>query len=371
MRSELIIGIDPGTTSAFAALDTKGNVLMIKSGKNQSLNDIISEIAKLGYPIAIGTDKAKTPSSIEKFAAATKSRIVNPKYDLTLSEKNSMVENYNTSNQHEKDALASALHAYKELRVLLSKIEKNTHENSDNRKEIYQSVIFEGKSIRKAIEETMQLPEPIIEHKSAPTPQQPIDPKEMRYMKRENQILRSYNEKLLNRMQLLRKEKIVIIKEKKDNDSQRMLSNLKKVIFGEKKINENLRDQNHKLIDILIESHKPGRILAKKLRTLGWDEFNRMQRTLRIKEGDVLFVNNVAEFSQRTLDYLNGKISVVLTHSNLKAEKYMPFTLINAKDCILLQDNKFAVIDHNQMQKEIAKKDILRKVVEEYQAKNR
>ena len=86
----LVVGIDPGTTTAYAVLDLNGNVVSLKSAKNLGINALLAEIIQLGKIVAIGTDKAKIPSLVEDFSAKTGARIIYPKEDLKGEEKKSI-----------------------------------------------------------------------------------------------------------------------------------------------------------------------------------------------------------------------------------------------------------------------------------------
>ena len=57
----LIVGIDPGMTTAYAVLDIEGNFIHSHSSKQFDLNMIISETIRMGKAILVGTDKAKIP----------------------------------------------------------------------------------------------------------------------------------------------------------------------------------------------------------------------------------------------------------------------------------------------------------------------
>src|SRR3989344_1898034 len=108
-RKLLIVGLDPGITTAYAVLDIDGNPLSFSSSKELSLNPLISEITEYGRVIITGTDKQKIPSLIQEFAAKTGSRVLNPKEDLKVQDKKNMTSGFSLKNDHERDALASAL----------------------------------------------------------------------------------------------------------------------------------------------------------------------------------------------------------------------------------------------------------------------
>ena len=123
MKRLIIAGIDPGTTLGYAVLDINKNLIKVTSSKQLDLNRLIYNITSYGKVIAVGTDKKKVPSFVEKFAAKTGAKIVSPREDLKVIDKKDFTENYNLKNNHERDALASALFAWKELRILLKKID--------------------------------------------------------------------------------------------------------------------------------------------------------------------------------------------------------------------------------------------------------
>ena len=120
-RKLLIAGIDPGTTTGYAALDIKGNIVKIGSAKNMGLDALVSELVKHGKILIAGTDKRHSVFA-ERFATKVGAKLIVPKYNLSVSEKNRLTKEFKTKNSHEADALASALYAFKENKPLLKKI---------------------------------------------------------------------------------------------------------------------------------------------------------------------------------------------------------------------------------------------------------
>src|SRR3989338_1965903 len=68
-RKLLIVGIDPGITTAYAVLDIEGKLIKTSSSKEFGLNQIISETTELGKVVLVGTDKSKIPNLVHLFAA--------------------------------------------------------------------------------------------------------------------------------------------------------------------------------------------------------------------------------------------------------------------------------------------------------------
>lgn len=121
----MIIGYDPGTTGALAVLDLKGEVLMLvtlRGGFKQA-----TELLTPFKPIIIASDKPFM-ESVQKLATFFRATAFFPKKDLTLQEKSELTKAYKTVNQHEKDALASALYVYKNYRSTIRKVLAKEHE---------------------------------------------------------------------------------------------------------------------------------------------------------------------------------------------------------------------------------------------------
>ena len=75
----LIVGIDPGITAAYAALNTKGELIKLKSEKHLNLNMIVHELTQAGKIIAVGTDGKYSPKFVEIFCSRLGSKLISPK----------------------------------------------------------------------------------------------------------------------------------------------------------------------------------------------------------------------------------------------------------------------------------------------------
>ena len=117
----LIVGVDPGSTSAVAAVDLDGEIELLESGKNFPPRDIIQRVIKVGKPVVVASDKGKTPSKVEKIANSVGARIFEPKEDLSSDRKKELGKG---ANSHELDAVASAVNARRQLQRDIRKIRK-------------------------------------------------------------------------------------------------------------------------------------------------------------------------------------------------------------------------------------------------------
>ncbi len=133
IERNLIVGIDPGTTTAVALLDLEGNLILTESRKNFSVSGISKFILEQGKPVVIAADTHNVPKFIEKVAANFYARAMFPECQMERKEKNSLVEEYlkkmgmnghKFPNRHEKDALAAAVYAFRRLNPLFNRIEQ-------------------------------------------------------------------------------------------------------------------------------------------------------------------------------------------------------------------------------------------------------
>ena len=153
MSKPLIVGVDIGTTSGLAIYDLDKNLLYTGSRKNFSVSSIIKEIMNYGTPLVIATDKKKIPSKIKKISATFSSKVFGPDHDLTMEEKDRIIR-INIKDAHERDALASALFAFREYEPMFNNINReldvmNMGQHSDRVKEML--ITGKAKNIADAI----------------------------------------------------------------------------------------------------------------------------------------------------------------------------------------------------------------------------
>jgi len=125
-----IVGLDPGTTLGLAILDLDSNAVCLDSYRVHDLKTVINKIFEFGRPLVLATDKVKVPAFIQNLSSKVGLKVVTPKYDLLLKEKNEINRIYGNlaANSHERDALAGAFLAYKSLRFTIEKVRKGAPE---------------------------------------------------------------------------------------------------------------------------------------------------------------------------------------------------------------------------------------------------
>ena len=118
------------------------------------MDSLVSRIIKLGKPVAVGCDVKKAPHFVEKFAVKTRAKLIVPDKNLLQRDKEIMTADWREiiKNNHQRSALASALHAYAVLEPLLIKIRKKLHGDLALFDEVAAKVLTRNVSISKAIE---------------------------------------------------------------------------------------------------------------------------------------------------------------------------------------------------------------------------
>src|SRR3989338_6419099 len=382
----LVVGIDPGTTTAYAVLDLSGNVVSVKSAKNLGINALLAEVMQLGKIVVIGTDKAKIPSLVEDFSAKTGARIVYPKEDLKVEEKKSMVRGFKTENEHQDDALASSLFAFKKIKPVLERIDSYAKENNKEgiKGNIIDLVLTKEVSIREAID--------IIDHS---------DKEETKIIKKvaEEKTLRRSDFMRLHRIAKRYEKEFMLLKKQNDNlksqvsglerkysylDPKSVATKIDKrfqrnILFKEKNIdflekeigrkNEEIRNlygSIRKLNNIL--SGINNLIVLKKLDNLGSTEFNRKQHILNIAKNDILLVDNPNIISNYVVDFLKGKVGIIITRvpASSKIRQKCGITFVNLEGISIEDTNLFAFASKKEIENILKSKDVLRSIVEDY-----
>ena len=134
----LILGIDPGSTVGYAALDLDGNLVKLESLRNCDLNKAVSKINKLGKIVVIGTDVNPVPKFVDKIASNFGAKVIEPRDDLQLKYKKKLTKEFlrdnkiKVKNKHELDALAAALVAFKHYQPLFNRIDNHLNQINKN-----------------------------------------------------------------------------------------------------------------------------------------------------------------------------------------------------------------------------------------------
>jgi hypothetical protein len=111
-RDHVIVGIDPGTTTAAAVVGLDGSVLDVFSTRTEDTAGVIEWLIERGRPLLVAADVTPMPETVEKFRRSFDAAGWTPPTDLPVDEKLHRTRDAEYDNDHERDALAAALFAF-------------------------------------------------------------------------------------------------------------------------------------------------------------------------------------------------------------------------------------------------------------------
>jgi hypothetical protein len=349
MAKPLIVGYDPGTTAALAIVDTGKNVLYLDSKRDFKTKDLLISITKRGNPIIVSGDKKPLPKSVEKLASSLGCKTFEPSGDLSNLEKYDLVREYMeiVEDDHQKDALASALKAYKNYSSLFRKTDRTVSYLglSEFYDKILKSLINNkakniDEAVNLALSSVKNNKERIKEGKKSNIKK--IAPKKLEKLKKrikilesDNKILKNYNEKLKEKLEKVDEK---FSKQKKKNEK----------FYGEKTIEENKR--LHRL-EKELEKRNIAIEKLKTLRKLENEGYVPIISLGPIKPEKIELLNKMLDLEDRVLSTNSFSNLGVLNDYKIKA-----LVVPNIPDKEVLERINFPVID---------RKDLIQKEMEE------
>lgn len=378
----LIVGIDPGVTTAYAVLDIEGNLIELKSSKQLDLKILISEAMKIGRVVLVGTDKFKVPGLVESFATKLGARIISPEYDLKVDEKRQMIQNFSFDDEHQGDALASALFAHKRTKMLLDKIDFFAEENGKYgiKNRVKELVITKEMSIKSAAsmiekkdEEPKIMEKAVVGRQLNKNDFIRLHNKLKRY-EEEIKLMKRHNDNLNNELKKYRKIPSDSSKlQSSKNNSKKLadfresrIKSLENLLKLKEKDVEHMKSVVRRFNNIL--SNINNFYILKKLDTLGIKEFNFKNKILNIQGNDIFLVDNPNIVSNEVVDLLKNKVFIIVYKKPIseKVEGSLPFVFVNAKNLKIDEDRHFGFIEKRNFEMEKGKVDWVKKIVEDY-----
>jgi len=384
-RQPLIVGIDPGTTSAYALLDAKGHVIQVYSSKQLGLNDIIKQVTSFGIPLIVGSDKSKVPELNEKFAVKTGSRIAVLDDDLKLREKKAITKGHVYANAHEMDALASALYAYNRFSSTISKVKRYV---SVNRKDHLLSdfliqVIRDQKPIAHVDADLTQPEEP---HRLEDIPEQCFDHNDYLQLAEKHRRLRRDYHRIYQQYQKLKQR----LRDSEKENTAMKKSQLKDKGISAKKIDRlfSLKEQRLKLYSKTIRqkdsdinslqgefkqaqsalSQMRDVYVLKRLQNFGKREFDKQHRLMRIGKGDILYVEEPQIAHYDVILALTSIVDLVITPAVIdKRLTSLPFHFLNAHRLNITSFGDLLVVQKKELDALRSSKESMREMIKKYQ----
>lgn len=382
----LIAGIDPGTTLGYATIDFEGNVIAVHSEKNLDMNTLISELIGLGKPLIVASDKEYNPDFVDKLAVKLGARVISPDYDLKVNEKREITRGYETKNQHEMDALASAFFAIKKIGPLLKKIGifAEHYKKEGIKQQLIEFVVGKQLSIKDAAEiieepqkEETKIIKEVVEEKRLTEKDFLTLYNKLREAKKDVELLKEQNKKLKNDIATIKSDYGYMLKKISRSQSDKRMGSLldfkeNRIKFLDnqlKKKQEEINSMQDEITTLLyFLSNMNSAFLLKKLDNLGIREFEKKESILNIKEGDILLVKDPDIVSKETINKIKGKVDFVLYKKPVskKIESELPLIFINSNNLPIEENEYFGIINKEEFEKAKNKNSMLNKILEDY-----
>ncbi|MFA4825084.1 MAG: DUF460 domain-containing protein [Methanoregula sp.] len=302
----LIVGIDPGTTTAFAALDLDGNLLHLQSSRQMNMGDVIESLYKVGKPLIIASDVQDMPFSVEKIRRAFSAIAYTPKQDVSVETKLELTAPFSYGNDHERDALSAALDAYRQYRHKFQNLIKRIPPGHDL--DEVRARVIRGQSLEHVLGEMNDVPPPALQREAPPVRVEEKHDERVRMLDGMVKRLRTFVAELqeeckgkdyeIHRLQArIRKvhtsRDAELAKDTEVIKKDAVISSLKKHLRKEERHNRNLAKRLAR-IKQFAELSMDGEVLpVKVMDALTKDSLRKLADDVGIEEGDIVFVTRI------------------------------------------------------------------------------
>jgi len=151
-RDHVIVGIDPGTTTAVALVDVDGETLEVWSSRTIDTSELIEWIIERGRPVVVAADVTPMPNTVEKIRRSFDATDWVPERDLLIDEKQHRTREHGYDNDHQRDALAAALFAFDDYEETIRSVSSEISA-ADDRAEMIARVVAGGESLEAVLAE--------------------------------------------------------------------------------------------------------------------------------------------------------------------------------------------------------------------------
>jgi len=217
-RDHVIVGIDPGTTTAVAVLGLDGDVLDVHSTRTADTADVIEWLVERGRPIVVAADVTPIPETVEQFRRSFDAGGWTPDSDLPVDEKLHRTREYSYDNDHERDALAAALSALDDHEDQFERITRKVPAGMD-REEVIARVVSGEESVEAVLRDLGDDPEPEEEDDGHEEPELSEEERRIRELETQVDRLQEHTDDL--KRQLEEKDDRVVELERELSDSRR------------------------------------------------------------------------------------------------------------------------------------------------------
>jgi hypothetical protein len=353
----LIVGIDPGTTTAVAALDLDGNILHIASSRQMNMGDVVESLFRVGKPLIIASDVQEMPYSVEKIRRAFSAIAYTPKQDVSVETKMELTAPFQYGNDHERDALSAALDAYRQYRHKFQNLQKRIPPGHDL--DEVRARVIRGQALDQVLGD-MNLPTP---EPAVPAPPVQVGEKHDErvrvldgMVKRLRSFIAELQEEVKNRDYEIHRLQARLRKVSATRDAEitkdaeimkrdTVIQSLKKRLRKEERYSRNLSKRLTR-IKTFAELSMEGEVVpVKVMEALTKEGLRRLADDVGIDEGDSIFVNRLDGWGRSVIKDIAGirVKSVVVSAAALAASDPQLMPAFRESNLPLLSDQDAGV----------------------------
>lgn len=405
-RDYIIVGIDPGTTTAVAVLTLEGELRMLHSGRTVSLPDVIEMIAEQGRPLIVASDVFPAPNAVEKIRRAFNAVQGSPEGVLSAGDKIELASPYGYSNNHERDAIAAAVSVHRKNKNKFEQIKKKIPGGMDAEEAI--ALVVRGQSVEAAISGLTRKESKVPEVKAEKTDDEAKRLREvLRKYEESAEEMKRYREELENELgkRDIRIGKLEEFIKRQRTEAYKQFKKEKEIRIREKEIARlrNIVSENEKRISELHERIRKlkhvrkleisGRVLPVKIiSSFTKDSILRTEEQVGIKKDDIVLLRDASgggSVTARMLSELQVRAVIICNDMSHAAEDELfnlGIPVLKAGDVKLQFDpsEELAVINPEDIKNAIetwnkdaegrkmaAKEEWLASLVDEYRSERR
>jgi len=354
----LIVGIDPGTTTAVAALDLDGNLMLLESSRQMNMSGVIESLYKTGKPLVIASDVQEMPYAVEKIRRAFSAIAFTPKQDTSVEAKLALTEGFPYENVHERDALSAALDAFHQYDAKFRNLVRRVPPGHDL--DEVRARVIRGQALDQVLGDLATAAAPAVVPAAVPAPVAVQQDERVRVLDGMVKRLRTYAAELeetikakeyeINRLQArLRNGRIArdaeLAKDTEVVKKDAVIQSLKKRLHKEERRNYNLVKRLSR-IKKFAELSMDGEVVpVKVMEALTKDGLRKLADDVGIDEGDLIFVTRTDGWGRNIVrDLADLKVKAVIASADaLAAGDPQMLPLFREAGVPLLSDKKAGV----------------------------
>ncbi|WP_423743842.1 DUF460 domain-containing protein (plasmid) [Haladaptatus sp. SPP-AMP-3] len=326
-RDHVIVGIDPGTTTAVAMTDLDGTLLDVLSTRTADTADVIEWIIERGRPVIVAADVTPMPETVEKFRRSFDAAGWTPERDLPVDEKQHRTREDGYDNDHQRDAMAAAFFAFDSHEDQFRRIARKVPPGI-SRGEVTARVVANDESVESVLRDLSDDPEPEPEESEHTVRELSAEEKRIKQLESQVERLQSHTAEL-NEIVEKKDERIEELetelsdtrrKERQNARERREISRLRR---ENNRLEDELDDRDDRIEEVEgklarlkklwkldhsnfsdVSEKKAGLVAVKPVEKFTNDAIDAAHESYGLAEGDVIFLRDASGAGRSTAERL-------------------------------------------------------------------